>query len=274
MKKLAFILALVMVFTLAFAACGSDEESSVAGGDASNTESVADQSADTSAETSGETSDEASDEESTEASDEESTEASDEESTDTSDEESTETSEEDVSIPEELNNIAAGKSYTTSELYRQGGADVNWAYDPSAEIAYPDTDNCELTDGVLPEIVTEAGEHYRDEAWIGLHFGVPEYSTLGYAYVTLDLEEATTFYGANVYVGTNLVGGGVGLPSGVSVYVSDDGESWTLYGEAVPSDASTNVCCVEFEGVAEAQYVQFRLTAGGWIFVSEVEVLG
>ena len=249
MKKLAFILALVMVFTLAFAACGSDEESSVAGGDASNTESVADQSADTSAETS-ETSDEA------------------------SDEESTETSEEDVSIPEELNNIAAGKSYTTSELYRQGGADVNWAYDPSAEIAYPDTDNCELTDGVLPEIVTEEGEHYRDEAWIGLHYGVPEYSTLGYAYVTLDLEEATTFYGANVYVGTNLVGGGVGLPSGVSVYVSDDGESWTLYGEAVPSDASTNVCCVEFEGVAEAQYVQFRLTAGGWIFVSEVEVLG
>ncbi|MBQ5837631.1 MAG: hypothetical protein IIW39_03055, partial [Clostridia bacterium] len=44
-------------------------------------------------------------------------------------------------------NVAEGKSYTVSQLFRQGGADTGWGWDANAAITYPDEDGKTLTDG-------------------------------------------------------------------------------------------------------------------------------
>ena len=245
MKKIALILALVMVFAVALVSCNEASENSTP----ANESSVS-------------------------ATEDSSTPADTDDSSEPADDSSDDAVSEEPSVPAEITgeNVAAGKTYTTSLLYRQGGADVDWTYDANAAIAYPDDNDAELTDGVVAEVV--AGDSYTAAEWVGLHASSPDYVENGnFAYVTVDLGEKTDITGVKVYVGCGTIGGGIASPSSVVICVSDDGETWTEVTGVVPQNpADTNVECVEIPCTANGQYVQVRFTSGGWIFVSEVEI--
>ena len=255
MKKLSLVLALVLVLTCGvLAACGGDEDASSVAESSAAAESKAESSATT----------ESSEAVSSEAvSEDASSEAVSEDAS----------SEADVSAPEAGDaNLALGKSYTRSQLYRQGGRDVNWAWDDNAPIAYPDEEEKSFTDGAT-EPAADAG--YSDPVWAGFHHGCPDYETNGYSWITVDLGESKDLAKFVLHVGTKGVatGAGIAAPAKVEFLVSDDGETWTSVDDIVPEDneASANGVAV-IEGAAKGQYVQFRFTSGGWAFVSEIEV--
>lgn len=254
MKKLSLILALVLVLSCCIlAACGDKTEESSAA------ESTAESTATSTAESKVE--------ESTATSTEESTEA----STEASTEESSEAEESKEPIASGEDNLAAGKTYTTCEQFRQGGADVNWGYDPNAQIAYPD-ETGSLTDGVK---ATEDNV-YSDAVWAGWTGVHPDYAATGYMWMTIDLGEAKDLAKFVAYIGSSKLENGIGASNTVvSIAVSNDGETFEVVGEAVPvDDASTihAVTTIELSEAVNAQYVQFRFIRTGWVFLSELEV--
>ena len=260
MKKLSLILALVLVLTCGvLAACGDKTEESSAA------ESVAESKAESKAESS---------EAATESS-EAATESS--EAATESSEAATESSEAEESkdpIEAGTDNLAAGKTYTTSELFRQGDASVNWGWDENAPIAYPDEDGKTMTDGVI----AAADTAYTDAIWAGWNHNTPAYVETGYSAITVDLGEVTDLAKAVMHLGSSGLGSGIGAGNMVvEVAVSTDGETFETVGAAVPEDDAASCVIetvIEFEAVASAQYVQFRMIRGGWMFVSEVEVYG
>ena len=252
MKKLSLILAFILVLTCSvFVACGDETEtSSEAAAESSAAESKAESVATSEAES--ETVSEAESETVSEA--------------------ESETVSEDVSVPEAgADNLAAGKTYTTADQFRMGGADVNWGWDPNAAICYPD-ETGSLTDGVIASTSSE----YTDAEWAGWSGMHPDYPTLGYAWITIDLGESKDLAKFVAHLGSSQLGAGIGASNmKVEVLVSDDGETWTSVGEAVPADDPASSCIVTtIEGAGSGQYVQFRLSRDGWMFVSELEVYG
>ncbi len=251
MKKLSLMLAFVLVFALVLVACGDETETSSTPATESSVAATE--------------SSEAATEESSEAATEESSEAATEESSEAATESSE--AEESKEAPEAgTENIAAGKTYTLSALYRQGSA----GYDPDAPVSYPDEEGKTLTDGLLPADDAK----FSAPEWVGFNGQDPDY--LGYHFVTVDLGAKTDLAKFVFKYGTSALTAGITSPATIEIYVSDDGETW---GEAVAGDVPENdettvngVC--ELEAGASGQYVQFRFTSAGWAFISEVEVYG
>lgn len=249
MKKLSLLLALLLVVScFVLASCGEEEESSV-----TETSSTATSSAAASSEA----------ESSVEASSEE-------ESSET------ESSEEESSEPEfvknpdavstEGENVAAGKTYTRSQLYRQLNVDP-WDWADDAPIAYPD-DNNELTDGVIP--ADDAA--YSDASWMGFHPKCPDYITNGYGWIIVDLEQVYELSELTLYLGTSFLGGGIAAASNVEFLVSEDNENWVSVGSVTPTDDSAvAVVAATLECDVTGRYVQIRMNCGGWNFVGEFE---
>ncbi len=252
MKKLSLLLALMLILTCGvFAACGEDADTSSTASTGSTASTPADNS-DASSEA-----DDASSEAAT--------------SSDASADTSSDTSEPPVAAPEgEV--ISVGAAYTTSQLYRQGGREVEWGWDPNAPVAYPDEDGISLTDGLLAEVAA-----YGNVAWAGFHCKAPDYEENGYSWIKLDLGEAKAMSGVKIYVATKAnadnAGAGVAAPATVEFLVSEDGETWTSLGIVNPTNA-TEIEEVSVACDANAQYVEVRMTSGGWMIVSEVEVIG
>lgn len=173
-----------------------------------------------------------------------------------------------------LKNLALGASYTTSQLYRQGGKEVEWGWDPNAAIAYPDEDGKSLTDGVI----TVESAIYGDAAWAGFHAKAPDYTENGYSWITVDLGEAKDIANLKLHVATSVnadnAGAGIASPATVEFLVSNDGETFESLGTVQPTNADSEVEVVALAAEANAQYVQVRMTSSGWMFVSEVEVEG
>jgi hypothetical protein len=166
-------------------------------------------------------------------------------------------------------NLAAGKSYTTADQFRMGGADVGWGWDPNAPICYLDEPGS-LTDGVIAAADT-AYDNTIWAGWTGVH---PDYATTGYAWITIDLGESKDLAKFVAHLGSSKLDNGIGATNmTVEVLVSEDGETWTSVGDAVPADDPAS-CCIAttIEGAGSGQYVQFRFSREGWMFVSEVEV--
>ena len=262
MKKLSLMLAFVLVLSLVLVACGDETETSSTPATES---SVA---ADASSEAATEESSEAAVEESSEAAVEESSEAATEDSSEASTEESTEPP------VAGTDNLAAGKSYTSTPLFRAGGAEVGWGWDENAPVAYPDEEDKSMTDGVI----AAADTAYTDAIWAGWNHNTPAYAETGYSAITVDLGEVTDLAKAVMYLGSSGLGSGIGAGNMVvEVAVSTDGETFETVGATVPEDDAASCVIetvIEFEAVASAQYVQFRMIRGGWMFVSEVEVYG
>ena len=177
----------------------------------------------------------------------------------------------------EATNLAAGKTYTITDQFRAGGKEVNWGYDPNAPISYPD-DGVKLTDGTT----APADNSLQDAAWAGFNHNTPSYKEQEYPShkITVDLGAVCDIDSASIYLATRQVGNGAGIDytySFVSVKVSEDGETWTDAGYVEIGDTVVTdelVAKIDIEADVSAQYVQFRLTRGGWLFVSEVEVYG
>ena len=166
-------------------------------------------------------------------------------------------------------NVAAGKTYTTSEQFRQGGKEAGWGWDENAEIAYPDTDNKELTDGILAE-----GEEYRVDQWAGWNANTPSVKDgVGYNWMTIDLGEVYDLEKYVAYVGQFT--DGINAPTKIEVVVSEDGETWgdvvATYESAITAE-QIGVHKAELEGKATGRYVQFRVYSGTWAFLCELEV--
>ncbi len=186
------------------------------------------------------------------------------------------TSDEETSTPapeKVLKNIALGATYTTSALYQQGGADVEWGWDPEAPIAWPDEDGKSLTDGVT--VGESAG--YGDPAWAGFHPKTPDYIENGYSWIKVDLGSVQNIANVNLYVGTKLnpdnAGAGISAPQVVEFLASEDGENFTSIANVTPKEEPTE----EVEKVSagtdiNARYVMVRMQNTGWMFVSEIEV--
>jgi hypothetical protein len=252
MKKLSLMLAFVLVFALVLVACGDETETSSTPATESSVATT----------------------ESSAAATEESSEAAVEESSEAAVEESSEAEESTEAPVAGTDNLAAGKTYTFSEQFRQGGAEVNWGWSDTAPYAYPDEDGKTMTDGVI----AAADTAYTDAIWAGWNHNTPAYAETGYSAITVDLGEVTNLAKAVMYLGSSGLGSGIGAGNMVvEVAVSTDGETFETVGAAVPEDDAASCVIetvIEFEAVASAQYVQFRMIRGGWMFVSEVEVYG
>ncbi len=245
MKKIALILALVLVFACALVACDTEEtnstpadESSVAGESTPADESTPD-------------------DESTPVDES------------TPDDESTpaEESKEPVAAGEVLTN---GMAYTASEQFRQGGQDVDWGWDDNAPIAYPDEDGKTLTDGVKDP----GDSDYLNAVWAGFNPGTPTYKEQGYNAITFQFDESVNIAKTVVTLATSALKNGIGAANTTfEVFVSDDGETWTSVGTAAAEDdASVNYVEVVIEGAGTGKYVEVRMVRAGWAFISEVEV--
>lgn len=167
-------------------------------------------------------------------------------------------------------NLALNKPYTRSDLFRMGGADVGWGWDPNAPDSYPDEGGVTLTDGnAIPE---EVG--YADPVWVGFNAQEPNTAEAGYAFIRVDLGETKDLKKYVIYVGSQLIGSGVAAPLSFEVFVSDDGNEFTSVGKENFNDRDSEAYVIgEVSGSASGRYVEFRVYPKGyWMFVSEVEV--
>ena len=244
MKKLSLLLALLLALSVCLVACGGEKTDEPA--DESSVEAP-----------------------SNDASTDASTDASEDASTDASEDASEDEGGVDVNGEITGANIAPNATYTKSLLYRQGGREVNWAYDENAAEAYPDEENISMTDGVFA-----TSPEYSDAAWMGFHYGCPDYQANNYSYISFDLGAATAITGVKAYVGTDFLQNGIAAPAAIELYVSEDGENWTLVNIATPLNAGNEFGseCVEIAAATTTQYVQLRFIGNSWLFVSEVEI--
>ena len=172
---------------------------------------------------------------------------------------------ENVEIPEDSivpDNLAKDKSYTAEGIYFSNGV-----------ASYPDENGKSLTDGRMPT----GDAKYNDLGFAGFNKGTDAYRQNGYVSVTVNLGASYCVDKFIARVGSSFHSGvGIHAPKTVSVYVSDDNETWVEAGTVTPvNDSSKSVIpvTVTLEKSVVAQYVQFRFDSdSNWIFVAEVEV--
>ncbi len=162
-------------------------------------------------------------------------------------------------------NLALNKTYTLSGVYSSNGSTAD----------YPDETGKTMTDGLDAAIDGK----YNDPAFVGFNIGTAEYKANGYASITVDLGAVYSVNKFTAFVASSFnIDAGIGAPSEVSVYVSNDNSTWTKAGSVNPEDvenASTVVALIALENSVNARYVQFRFVGKtNWIMVSEVEVYG
>ena len=153
-------------------------------------------------------------------------------------------------------NVATGKPYTTNIPFNAN---------------YADTDNKELTDGLLGD----ASNTYSP-TWIGFNeFSADASESLD---VIVDLGETMSGLRNFTVNAHHQPSWGIVLPAKVTVYVSDDGKSWkevaatTVATESIESinPAAVNIVATAAEDVS-ARYVKYSITPyGEFIFISEV----
>ena len=161
-------------------------------------------------------------------------------------------------------NKTVGKSYTRSMLYPDDSG-------PS----YPDEGNKSMTDGVI----ASENAKYSDKAFMGFNKSIADYTSRGYAYITVDL-------GGLFYVDTFIAhvasafheSVGISAPQYVEVMVSHDNQNWYKAGRAMIADTdevSSIPATLELEYALTARYVQYRFVGhSNWIMVCEVEAFG
>ncbi len=161
-------------------------------------------------------------------------------------------------------NVTLGKAYTRTALYPN-----------DSEPSYPDDGNKSMTDG---EIASSTAK-YSDKTFMGFNKSISEYTSKGYAHVTVDLGgifyvDKFTAHVASAYHESV----GISAPQYVDIMVSHDGESWYKAGRA-PVNDTAEVSCIpitlELEWALTARYVQYRFIGhSNWIMVCEVEAFG
>ena len=152
-------------------------------------------------------------------------------------------------------NVAAGKAYTTNLASNSN---------------YADTDNKELTDGLLGDATNTYAPTWAGYSEIAAAGGTLE--------VIVDLGESMSGLRNFTVNAHHQPSWGIVLPTKITVYVSDDGNTWKEVAVAtVPEEslksiypAAVNILATASEDVS-ARYVKYVLTpTGEFIFISEV----
>ncbi|MBR4053266.1 MAG: discoidin domain-containing protein [Clostridia bacterium] len=247
MKKIAFLLALLMVATCCMlASCGEEETSSApeASSQAPATSSEAPA-----------------------ASSEAEPESSEPEAESSEEPAEPEYEKNPDAIPTEGANVAAGKEYTISEQFRANPE--TYGYDENCPVSYPD-DNFELTDGVIPT----NDDRYSAACWMALNQGTPAQTERGYGYVQFDLGQSYEISEVTI-VSLRDGASGINAPHTVEVLVSEDGENWysasvltTAVDELEDNVTHTLVSEMDVTG----RYVEIRVISYGWCFMGEIEI--
>ena len=171
-----------------------------------------------------------------------------------------------------IKNVAAGLSYTISEQFHM--STETWGYDETFPASYPDSGN-ELTDGYAPSDIEV--DPYSADAWMAFNQQTPAQKDRGYAFVKFDLGEVTKLSSANV-ITLKDIPTGIQPAHTIEVWISNDGENYTLAGEYKPdsdthsalADLSVHTLAIDLEG--SARYVEFRFASYGWNFLGELEI--
>ncbi len=138
----------------------------------------------------------------------------------------------------------------------------------AAASEYADSYGKELTDG---QFALSADTGYGDEKFSGYATGG------GVLSINIDLGKVyETVYRFEISY-LNATGAGVGAPSTLHVYISEDGKEWKRLAKMKkPTGAelnTTQVAVYESEAYIPVRYVQFRVSPGSaWIFLDEVQV--
>ncbi|MDD4125039.1 MAG: DUF4855 domain-containing protein [Eubacteriales bacterium] len=168
-------------------------------------------------------------------------------SADVSEETSTEVSEPDNKEINYRTLVSVGKAYT-----------VSFPADP----IYPDLFEQQLTDGIL---ACDEGASFLDGKLAGYTSDIS---------VNIDLgEDGKGVYEFNIrLLAMNIYG--IGLPSRVTVYFSEDGKEWSYKGSAKIDEYVDHTMCnavYALDEPADTRYVRFRITrSAGFFFTDEV----
>jgi hypothetical protein len=171
----------------------------------------------------------------------------------------------------EATNIAKGMTYEYTGALIENGKNN-----------YPDTDNKELTDGVIPKAKEDLV--FTKNLWVGLNIGGADADkTNKKNSVVVDLNEVKT--GLTKFVLYALdTSSGISMPKSVEVFVSDDKSTFTSVGvdkapvKVVDAEDSANPTYGAYTfsvngNATKGRYVKFVIEHDkNWAFVSEVEV--
>ena len=161
-------------------------------------------------------------------------------------------------------NIALGKSYTTIGIY---------LLETETQPIYIDEEGKTLTDGVK----ATAGLAYQDPLWVGFNMNSPDAKDNGgVCEIEIDLggDAKVSGFAVEVYL-PEKAGAGISAPSKVEFFYSADGEEWTSAGEgALTENGSQSVVALDLDAAGDAKYVKAELVPTGWLFISEIEVMG
>lgn len=169
--------------------------------------------------------------------------------------------EEDLSFPVEItpdplpedkpvqiqNIVSGGKSYTLSI---------------PADSVYPDTYDCELTDGVY-----NVSASYTAPCFLGFNNNVE---------ITIDLEDEgkqlKNFYVS--YLSTD--DAGINIPASIKLYGSNDNSSWSAIGDlSIPAFKQQAICTatLSLSSTVNYRYVRFAVArSSAWVFIDEILV--
>ncbi len=160
---------------------------------------------------------------------------------------------------EESVNLALNKSYTKSVPHSADGSYM--------DAMRMDTNNMELTDGIIPS--ADYWNEYGWVHWIGA--GVD---------IIVDLETSHAFDETQIVLLNRVTGNGVDipiLPDNVKIAISDDNKLWTEIVDAKLPVAETTAKAYTYSfkntGRLVARYVKFTLPQGCWNLVGEVRVI-
>lgn len=170
---------------------------------------------------------------------------------------------EDDPVKEKIN-AALNKPYTRSELYPG-----------NSNATYPDEGNKSMTDG---EIAPE-GAKYSHKAFMGFNKNSSDYTSRGYAYVSVDLGGLYSLDKFVVQVASAYYESvGITAPQYVDIMVSHDNQNWYHAGRTSHTDTDeTNVIpsTLQLDKALTARYVQYRVVGqNSWMFLCEVEAYG
>ncbi len=145
---------------------------------------------------------------------------------------------------------------------------VSYQFSPQPSPYYPDSPS-------VPKLSNRTGGGYNGYSlaeWVGF----PVEQTGGIVEITADLGMSRQIESVRALT-QSWAASGIYHPSSMGVQVSQDGSNWVALGTTNDFPSNTADFAVMWGGVqgeATARYVKWRFAHTGWLFLSELEVLG
>ena len=169
----------------------------------------------------------------------------------------------------ESRNVAPKATYEIHDLYRMGGAEVNWGYSETAPIVYGDETGDQLTDG---KHALSTG--FGDTAWIGLSVQHPNYPKEG-QYFLFKLDKEYDIGEIRITV-NNALENSIAAPGSILALASKDGVKYEQgvsgkYEKALVKGESA-VYVINLDKTCSYIKLMYKPGSGNWMFTDEVEI--